>query len=769
MVKEKVYSFLVLLVFAMSVWYVFYDLSPQYSTDFNAKEEYFSTDRAFEHVKAISKSQHHIGSLEHSLVRNYIVNQLEKLNLKVHTQQDYYINEVGDFSIPQNIVTKIGGENPDAKSLLVLTHYDSQPHTSYGASDAASIAAVLESIRAFLASGKKPIHDIVICFTDAEKVGSLGKQMFYEQHPWSKNIGLTLHFDARGSAGPSYMMVKASQGNAMMIKELADSNLSHSSGSSFISEVLASALQRTKSKHFDAYNTVPDLSFAFIDNPFNYDTSLDTANRLDKASLAHQGEYAYNLIHRFSDTSLEDNLKSEEKLVYFKFPEIGLIYFPVSWRWYVFLIAIAGIAFISYKGFQHNKFSRNEISIGFIGFLAACISGFGIGFLGWKLILYIHPEYSDIIQGFPYNSHDYIFALVCISIGVNFFIYNKLDKKLNPRNAFIAPILVLTLLCGFINIFFPSASYFSIVLLFSVLAFALTTFRQVPNLFLVWALHLPLVVLAVPLIQFIPIAFGMKMVYTSTLLSSIIFGLLICFLGYIAFKRFLALMCFCVGFGFLINAYFNSDFNKEMPKPNSLIYVNDLDTGESYFGSFDETLDKWNKAFFEKNESYKNISEKGYYSPQLKHTSKAPVLDLKKSSIEIEVDTINPTQAKVKLTINPEQNVNRIELYTDLKYTFETVSVNNKTPDTLRTKKGDYHIFYRRFSNRILNYNVVNQEALVLYFESKFPLPVFEMLEISYDLLENNSLDIPERPNQMIAKPLIWNDAIIQKRKISFE
>ena len=120
MIREKVYPIIVLLLYVFSIWYVFYDLSPKYSTDYNAKPEFFSVDRAFEHVKAISVNQHYVGTLAHSKARNYIVDQLEKLDLKVHTQQNYCINKEGEYTIPENIVTKIEGEDPEAKSLLLL-------------------------------------------------------------------------------------------------------------------------------------------------------------------------------------------------------------------------------------------------------------------------------------------------------------------------------------------------------------------------------------------------------------------------------------------------------------------------------------------------------------------------------------------------------------------------------------------------------------------------------------------------------------------------
>ncbi|NBC58700.1 MAG: metallopeptidase, peptidase M28 family protein, partial [Bacteroidetes bacterium] len=128
MIRQKLYPIVAIIVFVFSIWYVFYDFSPQYSTDFNAKADKFSTDRAFKHVEAIADQKHYVGTAQHSLTRNYIVEQLENLGLKVHTQQGFSLNALGEFTIPENIIAKIEGQNPKAKSLLLLSHYDSEPH-----------------------------------------------------------------------------------------------------------------------------------------------------------------------------------------------------------------------------------------------------------------------------------------------------------------------------------------------------------------------------------------------------------------------------------------------------------------------------------------------------------------------------------------------------------------------------------------------------------------------------------------------------------------
>ena len=61
------------------------------------------------------------------------------------------------MTIPENIIARIEGTHQSDNALLLLSHYDSAVHSSYGASDAASgVATILETLRAYKENGKKP-------------------------------------------------------------------------------------------------------------------------------------------------------------------------------------------------------------------------------------------------------------------------------------------------------------------------------------------------------------------------------------------------------------------------------------------------------------------------------------------------------------------------------------------------------------------------------------------------------------------------------------
>ena len=209
---------LALLLLLFAVYWSFKSLMPSYSPDQDVELKAFSTDRALEHVKQLSMEPHAVGFPGHERAKDYIISELNQLGLTTTVQDGYTAGDWGNLSKATNILARIEGSG-DGKALLLLSHYDSNPHSSLGASDAGSgVATILEGVRAFLSENRTPKNDIIILISDAEELGLNGADLFVNKHPWAKDVGLVLNFEARGSGGPSYMLIETNRGNAKLIK-----------------------------------------------------------------------------------------------------------------------------------------------------------------------------------------------------------------------------------------------------------------------------------------------------------------------------------------------------------------------------------------------------------------------------------------------------------------------------------------------------------------------------------------------------------------------
>ena len=262
--KSFISKLLVLVTLGVLVWVSFYTLMPD-AEEFSEENPLgFSIERANEHVKKISEKPHSIGTKAHSEVRNYIVQQLQQMDLQVQTQKGYTLNSEGVFTVPENIITKIPGSDPSVKNdLMVMTHYDSAVHSSFGASDAGSgVATILETIRVFLKEEIPHRNNIIICFTDAEEIGLNGANLFVEEHPWAENIGLVLNFEARGSGGPSNTILETNAGNSKLIKAFSKANSEYPMATSLMYSVYKKLPNDTDATILREQKDIPSFFFA---------------------------------------------------------------------------------------------------------------------------------------------------------------------------------------------------------------------------------------------------------------------------------------------------------------------------------------------------------------------------------------------------------------------------------------------------------------------------------------------------------------------------
>ncbi|NJN50175.1 MAG: M28 family peptidase [Polaribacter sp.] len=294
---------------------VFFDAKPRIKNEVSAKKlTEFNLQNALIHLKNISQKPHYVGSEGHKDVQNYIVSELKKLGLEPQIQTQTAVNKKWTAATTtENILARIKGST-NGKALLLLTHYDSSPHSSLGASDAGSgVVTILEGIRAFLAKNKMPKNDMIILISDAEELGLLGAQAFVDHHNWAKEVGLVLNFEARGSGGPSYMLMETNGKNAKLLKDFVSSDVAHPQANSLMYSIYKKLPNDTDLTVFREDANINGFNFAFIGDHFDYHTAQDSFERLDHETLLHQADYFTKTVQYFSNADLS-NFESEDDL-----------------------------------------------------------------------------------------------------------------------------------------------------------------------------------------------------------------------------------------------------------------------------------------------------------------------------------------------------------------------------------------------------------------------------------------------------------------------
>ena len=762
---KKISTSVSLLIILGVIYWSFADLRPSLKTSKSIAKTDFSIDNALNHLKKISKEAHYVGSKEHKKVQNYIVSELQKMGFQTEIQTQTALNKKWfAATTAENIIAKLKGTG-SKKALMLLTHYDSNPHSSLGASDAGSgVVTILEGLRAFIAKNETQKNDIVVLISDAEELGLLGAQAFVDAHSWTKDIGLILNFEARGSGGPSYMLMETNGKNSKLLSEFLATKPNFPAANSLMYSIYKELPNDTDLTVFRENANINGLNFAFIGDHFDYHTAQDSYDRMDRTSLLHQADYFTTSLNYFSNSDLTD-LHSDEDFVYVNFPFIKLITYPFSW---VFpMVAFCGILFLFllFFGISLSKIDLKGILKGFIPFLISLILCSGISFGLWKLLLIIHPQYNDILHGFTYNGYHYIIAFVFLNLWLLFTIYKRTATEEKTTNLLIAPIFFWLILNFLISNFLKGAGFFIIPLICALLILIIEIFlnlKEKSKRILYTILSIPTLYIFAPLIKIFPVGLGLKMLFVSAIFIVLIFGLMV--LSFHQKKSFwtqkwagfLALLFFGI-------ATYNSGFSIDNKKPNSLVYVQNSDDKTAYFGTYDTTLDTYTKQIFTGDFTPGGIEDattKSKYNTRFNSTKKTVYKGISSSKIYTELDTIIGEKRFLELTLVPKRKVNKLEFITKNSLTLHQFKVNDVLVNN--GKK------YRLKNGTFLVYHLGNSDTEVTL---SFAVNVIEKLEvivneISYDLLVNKNFNLKPRSVEMMPMPFVTNDAIIITKKL---
>lgn len=764
--KPVLKRLLALVILIISILFTLHYQQPDVN-QFEKKYPDYSLTKVLAHIQRISAEPHYTGSQAHTQTRDYIVQQLEGLGLKPEVQSGYVLNE-GLLVKPQNIIARIKGKNPETQAITLMAHYDSRHHSSFGASDdAVGVAIILEAVRRLLQQSA-PENDIIILFTDAEELGLNGAQLFVEQHPWESDIGLVLNFEARGSAGPSYMFMEVTQGNAEMIKHFAKAGIPNAATNSLAYSIYKMLPNDTDLTVFRTKAKINGFNFAFIDNHFHYHTELDSYKNLDKKSILHHAQYALGLLDYFQDKAL-DNFDSNSDYVYIALPLFGVVFYPFEWISAIAWVVLGVFIVLSFWALTKAKL-RIDIAVkSFLPSLLSLALSVGVGFALWQFARWLHPEYDEILQGFPYNGHTYILALLFLAIAVFSFIFKRV-QKIDLGHLLFSVLLLWWAIAFFAANALQGAAFLMLpvavgcLIYIYVLVFNGNRFR----VFLL--LSIPVVFVLLPFVDAFVIALGFKIVWVAPLMLVLMMLLLLPVIHTIKMYQLIGVISLITGVFFFLKAEWNAGFNKENPKPNSLVYFSEVNHQKAYWLTYDKILDPWTKEKL--GESPKPASEitqevfKSKYATGFSYGKEAEYQSFSTIQILTVRDTLIGAQRNLELAIVPAKNTNKIEVFTENPEAIKAIHVQGIP---LETDEQSSKIAKSSEKN-IVRYVPVDNDSLFI----KLILPEnhqqsLGIYDISYQLLNTQSLNLSPRPETFIAKGFITNDALIQRHEYSIK
>jgi hypothetical protein len=407
---------------------------------------------------------------------------------------------------------------------------------------------------------------------------------------------LVLNFEARGSGGPSYMLLETNGKNSKLLSEFLASKPNFPAANSLMYSVYKNLPNDTDLTVFREDANINGFNFAFIGDHFDYHTAQDSYDRLDRETLVHQADYLTSTLNYFANSNLE-NLHSDEDFVYVNFPFIGLLTY--SFPYVIPSLLTASLLFIIllFFGFSLHKITLKGVLKGCIHFMVSLLLCGGISFFLWKLLLIIHPQYTDMLHGFTYNGYVYIRAFVFLNLWILLKIYSYFKKQKHTTDLLIAPIFIWLLINLIIGLYLKGASFFIIPVFAALLILAIDIFmtieiRSKRNLFTI--ISIPTIYIFAPIIKMLPVGLGLKNLFISGILISLIFGLMVLTFHQKKSNWFLKLCGFftIIFFGY---ATYTSGFSVDKKKPNSIVYFQNSDDKTAFFGTYNTSLDSYTR------------------------------------------------------------------------------------------------------------------------------------------------------------------------------
>lgn len=760
---KKYASILSVFIVVLTVYWSFHDLMP--SSDTVKIKGDFSIENALSHLKVISEKSHHVGTDAHKEVQDYIFKKLEAMNLSPEIQVQTVVNKKWFAgTTTENILAKIKGSG-NRKALMLLSHYDSNPHSALGASDAGSgVVTILEGIRAFLAENPTPKNDIIILISDAEELGLLGAKAFVDHHPWAKDVGLVLNFEARGSGGPSYMLMETNGKNSKMISEFLNANPSYPSANSLMYSIYKKLPNDTDLTVFREEGNINGFNFAFIGDHFDYHTAQDSFERLDRETLAHQADYLMNTLSHFANIDL-NSLESDEDYIYVNFPFIKLLTYPFLWVMPLLIVAIVLFLLLLFFGLSLQRIKLKDVLKGFGIFIIAVLVCGGASFSLWKALLLIHPQYNDILHGFTYNGYTYIAAFSFLTIWLLFGMYQRFAKDVNLTSLLVAPITLWLIINFLILEDFKGAGFLIIPVYIALLVLAISIFaNQKKKYTILFAiLSIPTIYMIAPMVKLFPVGLGLKNLFIGSILISLLFGLLVhVFLSGAAKKGFTRI-AFILMLVFFIKASFSAGFSEDKKRPNSLVYIKNVNANNAYWGSYNTTLDSYIKQKLGDNPikgGIPNADTKSKYNTRFNYHATADVKAVPSSEIKVIKDTLLENSRFINFEVRPKRKLNKLEFISENAIHFDSLSVNSAKVNggnSFGIRNGTFLIYHMSNQDSILRLSMSIKKDLV---------PKITINEISYDLLTNPLFNITPRSKEMMPMPFVTNDAVISIQQL---
>jgi hypothetical protein len=647
---------------------------------------------------------------------------------------------------------------------MLVGHYDSRPNAFGASDDGAAVAAMLETLRALKA---RPAlrNDIVFLFTDAEEIGLFGAKAFMAEHPWAKEVGLVLNFEARGTGGPA-VMFETSPGNGWLIEGLTRA-APHPVANSLMYDIYRLLPNDTDLTVFKG-SGLAGMNFAFIDESTRYHTRLDNLNNLDERSLQHQGSYALALAAYFGDRNLDSQRSSNA--IYFDLLGATLVRYPAAWVLPFTALVVLAFVVVMLLGLRSRQMTLVRIALGFLAFVMSMIVAAGAVTLLWWLIRSFHTGYQVMAPGDVYHSGFYFLSFTALTVAIVSALCVLARKRLGTQSLALGALFCGLLLLLASSFYLPGGTYLLIwpmlVSLISLGFLSLKKDQEGDSTIRVTVLALgatPAIVLFVPMIYLLFISLTVNLAGGVVVLLVLLLGLLIPQLSYLTSRRRWLLTGGMVAASLLFIALglAYSGFDNEHPRPDNLFYAMNADKQEAIWASSDRIPDEWTAQFLSPTPQARPLEE---FFPGTSRTylyAPAPIAELPAPDVKVLDDSLQGNVRMLRLRLTSPRQAPLMSVYAEPAAVIRRVAIDGKQDRGGQSANANIPW--------VIRYYALPAEGIEIVFETNPSQPLkLVVVDQSYGLPSLQDVTLKARPQNVMPSSSTSSEATFVRRSFSF-
>jgi hypothetical protein len=583
----------------------------------------FSAERAMTHLDVIASESRAIGLPGHDATRDYLVTQLTAMGLHPEIQTTTSVlrfegaDAFGAGTI-SNVIARIPG-TANTGAIAINAHYDGGATGPAAGDNGVGVAVTLETVRAILA-GRPLANDLIIVFSDAEEIGDLGAAAFNQQHPWARDVRIAINFEAQGTGSPA-MLYATSEHDGWVTGEYL-SVAPEPSAYSMLPELVRAMPGMRLACDLEDYllNGAAGLGFVLADGTARYHAATDTVANIDRGSVQQEGGNTLAAVRHFGSADLA-TVPTAPTRVYFTILPGVVVHYGGDWAIGFAVLASVLAATAIVLGYRRRLVGVGGTAIGVAALIAGTIITALLVDLIWFLVKATNADYRVLLVG-PYQSHQIVLALTLLAVAIMAAFYTLLQKRIAALNLMAGAMLMWTLLLWLVTLAAPGASYYLLwPLLFATIAFGWLVLTHDRNRhatvdLAVLAVALVPVVLLVPGVTYQTVPLVHRVEYLMAITGGIpllglwaifvapLVGLLIPHLNLLAggndrpYRWLVPGATAAIALMMLAGLSLTSGFDAEHPRPDTIAYELNADTGTARFVSLDDTLDSYARQFF---------------------------------------------------------------------------------------------------------------------------------------------------------------------------